>query len=349
MTFSGELVMRGRVLLAIGFVIAALSGCSGGSTDGGSATDGGFSGTEFVADESSTGKLVVDVNSDSFGVGDTEGFSVKVTDVTGRPVANLRISCDSEQGLAIVEPNTGSELTDENGQMSGRVGCAAPGSHLFGCRLPLSGQARKLMRIVCEGPTPENFTGFPNAAGGGLGGGVGAPGNGGQPGGALTDVNIKQLIFRDDGTEVSTKSIDVFQASDCDGEDETFDPEPFFDTEFTASFQNDSNSTVKIVSYRITVDNATGDGTATYRSPSFAVGTVIPPNGGIGSAFGILARAGSVSSETNKHFVGSSSDIPSLITRSVTVSFVIEDSEGNQTTKSLSVVLAFGNYDRCSS
>ncbi len=325
---------------------AALVGCTSGSTDGGSAADEDFGDGVFVADESSVGSLRLEVKEEVLDVADTAGFEVTVRDVNGQPVPNLELSCDSEAGLAIIEPNTGREHTDDGGKMSGRYGCVAEGSHLFGCRLPLSGQRRRFATIKCSGPVPANFTGFPNAGGGGLGGGVGSPGNGGQGGGAsLEDVNLLSITYRDGGNE-STKNIDNSLNEDCDndgnGSGGTIDPEPFTDTFFTVKIQNDSNANVNLVSYRVTVPEATGDSSATYRSGSYALNSPISPNGGTLEIEGILATG----SGGSKQFVGSSSNAPDMV-RSVTVSFLLRDENGNEATKSLSTVLSFADYNNC--
>jgi len=342
---SDERMARNRIfrLSAVGVLCAAaLVGCSSGSTDGGSAADEDFGDGVFVADESSVGSLRLEVKEEELNVADTAGFEVTVKDAAGQPVRNLELSCDSEAGLAIIEPNTGREHTDDGGKMSGRYGCVAEGSHLFGCRLPLSGQRRRFATIKCSGPVPANFTGFPNAGGGGLGGGVGSPGNGGQAGGtSLEDVNLLSITYSDGGND-STKNIDNAAEDDCDGDTDTVDPERFTDTFFKVKLQNDSNANVNLVSYRVTVPEATGDSTGTYRSGSYALNAPISPNGGTLEIEGILATG----SGGAKQFVGSSSNVPDMV-RSVTVSFLVRDENGNEATKSLSTVLSFADYNNC--
>ena len=99
---------------ALGSVALALACCSGG-TDGENA--GGASNEDFVSNDSTTGKIVVNVLDKDMSVADTSGFGIKVTDAQGRGVPNIRIACDSEEGVAILEPQSGTELTNSNGDM----------------------------------------------------------------------------------------------------------------------------------------------------------------------------------------------------------------------------------------
>ncbi len=144
-----------------------LVACTSGSTDGGET--GVDADDTFVGEDS--GSVSLELNSDRFPVGSTTGFFFKAKDSFGAPVPNIQAACDSEAGIAILEPTTGQEMTDDSGAISGRIGCEAPGSYQFGCRLPVGAGLREFKRIVCTGSAPEGFAGFPGAAGGGLGSG----------------------------------------------------------------------------------------------------------------------------------------------------------------------------------
>ncbi|RIL12175.1 MAG: hypothetical protein DCC75_00895, partial [Proteobacteria bacterium] len=165
-------------LFLIGILALAGYGCSGGGdTDGG---DENFEGTGFVATDDAAGGLTLTVDQTTLSISEVSGFSVDVFDASGDPVAGLEIACDTEQGLAIVEPNTGFELTDSSGHMSGKVGCESPGSYQMACRLPIGGNKRKFETIRCSGDIPTGFSGFPGAAGGTLGVGTGGGGSADQ-------------------------------------------------------------------------------------------------------------------------------------------------------------------------
>jgi hypothetical protein len=160
--------MRKRnVALAVGsFLTAAglFAGCSGGTDNPETGAD--FAGTSFVADETTVGSITLEVENRDLAVGDTSSFSVFVRNSSGGPIGQISVSCDTEVGLVIVEPSTGSELTDSWGHMSGIVGCNTPGSFQMACRLPIGANKRKFVTIHCSGDEAGSLTG----AGGGLGG-----------------------------------------------------------------------------------------------------------------------------------------------------------------------------------
>jgi hypothetical protein len=154
--------------------VVALWGCLGGqgSTDGDGGADNGSGDSVFVADESSTGEIDIEIEEPSIEVGETSGFFVRARNARGVAVSNINIACDSEQGVAIIEPQTGYELTNAAGVMSGVIGCERPGSFQLVCRLSVGANRRKFVSVRCTGDVPSDFEGFPEAAGGGLGGGV---------------------------------------------------------------------------------------------------------------------------------------------------------------------------------
>ena len=100
-----------------GAVVVGVAGCQG-STDGGEAANPDYNDDVYIGDESSTGSIRVQLNQASMAVGDTSGFKAYVTDSKGQPIANTSVVCDTEQGVALIEPNTGYELTNSDGVMS---------------------------------------------------------------------------------------------------------------------------------------------------------------------------------------------------------------------------------------
>jgi hypothetical protein len=167
-------LMKNRKLMQLVLcVTATLAGCLGGqgSTDGGSGADGDFQDDIFVSDESTTGGMRLEIAESSIAVGDTSEFLVFVRDEQQQPVPNINVICDSEGGVAILEPSTGYALTNGRGAMSGVIGCEAPGSFQLVCRLSVGANRRQFASVRCTGDTPSDFEGFPGAGGGGLGGG----------------------------------------------------------------------------------------------------------------------------------------------------------------------------------
>ncbi len=278
------LIIPLKFLVLISFL--AFSACNSGSTDG-----GGSSGADdqFVSTDNSVGRVELDVNEDRLSIGDTSGFFVRVVDAKGAPVSATRISCDTEQGLALIEPTTGSEITDSNGSMSGRVGCELPGSFQIACRLPIGANKRKFATVVCSGDIPAGFTGWPDAGGGGLGGGVDTSGNDGP-----LDIRVSAVEFYDTGDfENSTTSIDIAQGTCGTAPDLT--AEPFFDSHIRFTITNNTNEAIRLTKYRYTVNNFNGTG-GSHTSPFINfLGEVktVDANGGAGSVFGLFLDANS--------------------------------------------------------
>ena len=60
----------------------------------------------FVSDGGAGGTLTINVETanNTIGVGETVGFSVHVVDAKGVGAPFVRVFCDSEHGVAIIEP-----------------------------------------------------------------------------------------------------------------------------------------------------------------------------------------------------------------------------------------------------
>jgi len=239
--------------------IVALCGCLGGqgSTDGGSGADGNFRDDVFVSDETTTGGMNLEIENASIPVGDTSSFFVTVKNARQQPVSNINVVCDSEQGVAILEPSSGYSLTNAEGVMSGVIGCEAPGSLQLVCRLSVGANRRQFASVRCTGDVPSGFQGFPGAGGGGLGGGVQTNDDG--------DVRITAAEFLDQSNlssdATASSSIDIVQSSDCNNDGTANDIEPFYDTYVRLTVQNNLIETVRFEYLQYRISDVDGRGT----------------------------------------------------------------------------------------
>lgn len=337
--FSGLTLARVAVV-GTTLLISGLVGC-GGSTGG----DGQeLSGDGFVSDDSTTGKLSLSTPT-TLQVGDSQGFSVSVVNASGAGVGDVPVFCDTEGGLALIEPNDGTEGTDGNGSMSGRVGCLQPGSYRIGCR---AFSKREFETVVCSGEIPAGFAGFPGAGGGTLGGGSSDDGD------ADPDVSIAKIDIFDVDPSSPAFTIDTVQNTDCsaDGGATTDDIETFVENFWTASFTSTSGKEAKITSWSLEVPQAAGSGSADYKSSDFEIFGIIPPKTDSSAPFTLsgLLTTGTTGGKT---FVGRSVLIPAALGfRNVTFRFkiAIENADGTTTVLNKSVVVGinFNNIDNCS-
>ena len=327
------------ILLCLGLLSLSLvftgSSCSSSDTDG-----GGDSGKEdsFVSTDDSTGTIDLSVNSTRLGIGDTSGFFVTVRDVNGGPVDALRISCDTEIGLALIEPTTGFELTDSFGNMSGVVGCEAPGSFQIACRLPVGGNKRKFETIVCSGDVPADFTGFPGAGGGGLGGGVDTTDSEDDE----FSVRVSSINLYDEGN-VTTESpaVDIARAT-CD----SGDPEPFFDTSVGFEMVNNTTSVVRVESYTYTIADFDGAGSSYTSGRIFFLGEAqnLDANGGSTEVVALFIEA---NSDGTKSYFGRSDSITDQGFKNITFNIRATNSEGETINIEARVAISIGTFDRC--
>ncbi|MCB0338181.1 MAG: hypothetical protein KDD53_01190, partial [Bdellovibrionales bacterium] len=286
----------------------------------------------------------------------TTNFSVSVADSQGKPIPDLQISCDSEAGVAIIDPALGTSITGDFGGISGQIGCAAPGSWRFVCRTPTGANIRDSITIHCTGDFPEGFTGFTGAAGGGLGNGTGGVANqGGQGDGSTggTDISgasVTSLTVYDDASPTNTIDITLDECNENFAEDMMSEPEEFGDATFEVTIVNNSNQLITIDGYSITVPQATGSGTATYNSGNISALLEVPPNGtertlGEGGALPLAFSAG-----TGKRYAGApTSTIPAIGFRNVTIRFTGFNDLGQEVTLAASVGLNFVNELNCGS
>lgn len=223
------------------------SACDQGDTGGG--LDNTTNGTILVSDGGFGGSLSIEVTG-GLSVGETVGFFVRAFDPTGAPYEFIRIFCESERGIAILEPSSGGvafESTDDSGTMSGVIGGVAPGSYILECRGPIGFQLVDRVSIVITGDTPAGFTGFPGAAGGNLGGGfIEDDPEFGEGEVFVSDASITTV----GGT---TNQVDIIQNGDCDGSAMTIDPEPFGIDGYSLSISNPTQSTIEIDSVTFSI------------------------------------------------------------------------------------------------
>lgn len=330
---------QSKALLKLFGVVVSVALCIiGCSSDTDSNTDYDYEDDIFVGDGES-GSIDVRVNQTSLPIAGTSGFFVDVRDANGGGVANLRVLCDSEEGIAIIEPRTGSESTDSDGSISGSIGCEQPGSFRFGCRLPIGTNLREFVTIQCTGEVPNGFVGFPGAAGGGLGGGV-------------VDVidpteglSVESVSFSDGGAQGFT--IDIVQNSDCDGNPTSDDPEPYTDSVMNVSVENISNQDITFTGISYRVNNYNGAG-VTYTQP-----TVIPltspvtvtANGGSATVSAVVFDAAGA----GKRFADNITSISVAGIRTMSFVLVGANSEGVRYDLTGQVSVNFDNYDRCNS
>ena len=346
-------VMKIRTYLASALLLAApvfVLGCNG-STDGGSAGTEDFSGSQFVATDDQTGSISVEVNSDLMQVSETSGFNVQVRDAAGAPVVNIPISCDSEEGVAILEPTTGRESTDSDGHISGVIGCEAPGSYLFGCRLPLGANKRKFVTIRCSGPVPAGFSGFPGSSGGSLGGGTpnngdGGPGGTGTGGLSAATVELLTVVSSDAAsTGLDTTAGLCGQDDPATATDERT-PEPFTDDLVRITINNNSNQTVRFGSYTYSVDNANASGGQFNSGPI----SIDLDKGGIASgdsgSFTVLFVD---ANNGGKRFQGATGNISFAGFRNVTFRIVGQNDLGEEVTVTARIAISFDNFNNCGS
>ena len=332
-----------KVILTAGVCGLALSlaACNSGGTGGGENAndDGGI----YVAGSgggSGAGRIEIDLNEDHVSVAHTTGFHARVFDADGAAVENIKVSCDSERGVAIIEPNTGSETTDSGGQISGRLGCEAPGSFLFGCRTPVGGAKRKFVTLICQGSIPAGFAGFPSAAGGGLGGGVSTGEDGDSGSAEITAVSIY------DGSENSSTGIDVQQGLCGDAPNQT--AEPFGDTIVKIKVVNNYNADVRFTKMNYTVLDYDGSGHNFNSDDINLIGgsAALDANGGEDEVAALFADA---FGSGQKRFHGSATEIGEIGFKNVTIRLFGTTTAGDEVRISGRIAISFDNFDRCTS
>ena len=248
----------GKSLLAtlatVLFATACIIGC--GNTDGGSAVEtyAGL-GTHYVSDGGAGGTISIDVKG-SVSVGETTPFVVSVRDSQGAPLQFVRVFCESEHGIAIVEPSKGGtafEHTDTYGNMSGVIGGMSPGSYVLECRAPIEYNLIARTSVKITGEIPAGFTGWPGAAGGNLGGGYSVDPDISDGGLAIT-----RISFTDMGDD--SLYLDIFKCSCVSGtgDDAETTPEPWFENTYKITVKNGTSTDIAVDKIKFEVFDGSG-------------------------------------------------------------------------------------------
>lgn len=328
------------LLLFFSCILFGFGACNGNTGGNASSADDGHSDEIFT--NSDVGTVSVDVVDSSFPVSTTTGFTVKIRGADSTPQADVPVTCDSEIGLAIVEPSTGKGITDGFGSYSGVLGCAAPGSFRFGCRTPGAG-IRDFVTVKCTGGVPDGFAGFPGAGGGGLGGGVSDVDD--ENSGEVSVSSIAVYDTGSIGTEQSPE-IDISQGSCTSGS--TTEPEPFFNTFVGISVVNNSNVSIRFNRLRYQVENVDDSGSQFNSNEISLIGdsdSSVDSDGGEQTFSAIFAEAIS----GGKRFIGSSSAISFVGVRNVTFRLFGTNAIGEDVIVSGRLAISFNNFSRCSS
>ncbi len=357
-----------RLGIQIGFITAAVvavAGCvGGGDTDGGPAGDQDFSDSSFVGGSDNVGTITLSINNQDINVADTTGFHVEVRDASGRPVSNMQIACDTETGVALIEPSTGFEMTDSSGNISGVFGCALEGSYRVGCRTAVGGNMRTFETIRCAGPTPDGFSGFAGAGGGSLGVGGGQP-TGERP--VEGNVRIKSISALDAATSTASTAVDVVRgtcgAFDQNGDGDTTDTcdyavEPFGDSYFEIKVQNDSFDTVFFNSFNYSIPSVDSFGGVTAKTLALSSSGEVK-SGEEATYTGLFLNAGGITvtnacsalgvgeGKTFEGTTGARYVDSDLGFKTVTIRLFGTTSDGQDVTITSQIGLSFDNFDNC--
>ena len=346
--FSKSWISKRMSKLIIAIVITSafsLYGCSSGSTNN-EETDFG---DNFVSSDSGSLRLVV--SDSSLAVGQITSFSVQARGVDGSGASDVRVTCDSEAGLAITEPtsvnddlagNASTGFTDDFGDLSGGAGCERAGSYRIRCSAANMSSATS---IRCEG---DGFASFAGSAGGGLGGGV-------------TDTqddvdDLAGVIFRtlqlapgvSDGGEFGTQvdiNQDVCEVNPDSGE-VIF--EPFVTDSFSFEVENRTDTRITFTTFEFSVPEASGSGTAAYNSGpvSFLLvvdaGSETTPATGSAQVPSFLTTNGG-----DKRGAGVGFIFGQIGDRNVTVRLTGTDEQGDSFSISATTTIDFLNLNNC--
>ncbi len=322
-------------LILLTLVSMATVACNSSKTDESGESD---LSSIFVSDDGNTGSIEIRLDSNVVPVAGTANFQVTAKGADGQLVDNVRIVCDTENDLRIIEPSSGSFFTASFGSASGVIGCEDTGSFLFACGL---GGAQRSMRdtvlIKCEGTRPIGFAGFPGSAGGGLGNGVTDVGNDEEEDEEGFTVRLTGVEFIELGG--STTSIDIQQGGDCDGDNTTNDPEPFGDASVRFTVSNSTEQIVRYTSYSYEVLDL--NGSVTQRSPVLNLIGEAVGGGATGTFNGLFGFA-----DNGQKFVPSGSQFSSGF-KNIRFTLFGTLSDGSQQNITASQAGSFNNFDNC--
>lgn len=338
---SYKLIFSSFLIAALG--VSALTSCQG-NTDGDERRSDSLVGERYVADGGAGATITIDAPKD-IAVGEQEAFSVTLTDPQGQPMPYVRVFCESEKGIGILEPSSGGvafEHTGSRGVMSGVLGGVVPGSYLLECRGPEGYGLIARTTIVIVGPIPDGFTGFTGAAGGNLGGGylVDVTPETDDSEDGLGGIRVARVTFTDGPDESTSGPIDVHQGV-CDNGTAT-DPsddffEPWFFNDYRVVVKNDTSEKITIGTIGFTIRDSTTSSTSTQQK------TVVIEQGEEGTLDGLLTD---LQGTGVKMFAGGT-DVVKVGTYRVDFVITGYTEEGTNFVLSRSVTLTFDYVNRC--
>ena len=246
--------------IALAGMLASVAwvGCTGaGDTDGGQGNDDSGVGSQPVSNGGFGASLTIELDGGGniLHTAERTGFFVTALDPRGVPLADKQVFCETEKGIAIIEPSSNGvafEHTGSSGTMSGVLGGVTPGSYQIECRLGEGFNLVATRHFKVEGDVPAGFAGFPGAAGGNLGGGnlVENP----NP----TSQAISVTFGTVGGSALTSNGpIDLVQDLDCnrDGPATLSDLEPYGFDEYHVTLSNGSAGDLIVDSVTFVVDD----------------------------------------------------------------------------------------------
>jgi hypothetical protein len=331
-----------KIIFALSLLALLIISCKGGGdTDGGPGKRQADAGDPFVSDGGAGGSIKITAP-EEIDTGDIDGFFVELKDPRGEPLPFIRVFCESEQGIAIIEPSRNGvafEHTGADGRLSGQLGGLTPGSYLFECRAQQGFNLVDRVTIKIRGDIPAGFAGFPGAAGGNLGGGriVEEPEQPEQPGDTPAITSVRFIDITSESTEIGF--IDLVQNGNCDGDPATVDPEPFGSDTLSITISNPTEEPLNVGNIRFTVNDGSGVSSLTEFS-----GTQIAAGG---SSSVIILLTDFVPGGA-KRWAGSGTAVSSA-TSSITISATgTLDQSGDAVTLGDSVTYTANSIDNCS-
>ncbi len=348
MASYGKTNMKRGIAATVLLGIFILAGCNGSTTTGGSQN---FAGSEFVSTPETTGALNLSLASTTVPVGGSTSYIATVVNADQEPVSGIRVVCDTEESLALLEPTSGSSLTNSDGSVSGSIGCTGPGSFMVGCRLARGANKRQFVQVKCDGDIPAGFTDFPGAGGGGLGGGLVDPEDGGPGLGDLApnrlrivDVSVLPVAGTADNVPEVDTTINLCDNGTLDDATDDF-IEPFGGDEIQISVINETPFFIRFTGYQYAVSRGRDDGSR-YTSPTMSlIGNAGPaaPDATI-----TLESKFTDANDGRKFYIDGVTFIPEdLGPRDVRITVFGETSDGRQVETSASFVSTFGQFNYC--
>jgi hypothetical protein len=331
---SGKLFFLLGVFLGTGLYLV---GCGGRGDTANSGDPNAGTGSQYVAPEGggSTLRFELEGSGNEIRVSQKRGFRVTAVDPAGTPFSNIRIFCESEKGIAILEPSSGGVAfahTNANGVMSGVLGGLLPGSYMIECRAPRGFDLYARTHIRVTGDVPEGFAGFPGAAGGNLGGGTVIAPPVGQ------DVAITDILFTTVSNPQPTRTASIDTVRGMCPIDNPTTPEPFGPDNFVVSVVNSLTERVFLRSISMEVPNGAG---GTVVSEQQLGGLLIQANSNVEftGPFTDVAGAGKVYAGTNASVATGTHNVRFFIT--------LQTASGQTRTIEHFVTIRASNFNAC--